>query len=208
VTENPTLRDRLVPIYDRVAPFITLNLLWIAVSLPIVTMIPATAALLFAMNRMAHGRIADWSTYFEGLRRWFWRSYFWGGLNILVITVLVSNIIFYTRLQSSWAIVPTVLAVSLLLLWLTLQVVTFPLMLQQEAPRLRLALRNSVVLLARRPGAIMGYAVLIAVIAVMTTFIFPYAWLFLSASLCAYLMNRATIQSLRALMGGSPTPEP
>lgn len=208
VTDHATLRDRLVPIYDRLAPFVTLNLLWIVVSVPIVTMIPATAALLYAMNRYVHGSVADWSTYFEGLRRWFWRSYLWGGLNVLVIGLLASNIIFYTRFDSPWATPPAMLAVVLLALWLTLQVLTFPLMLQQEAPWLRLALRNSVVLLARRPGPVVTYTLLIGLIAISTTFVFPFAWLFISASLCAYLMNRATIRSLRVVIIRSPAPEP
>jgi uncharacterized membrane protein YesL len=204
--KTPTLADRVLPAFDFLLPFFTLNLLWIAVSLPLLTLIPATAALLYAMNRHAHGRIADWSLFFEGLRRWFWRSYLWGGLNIAVLVVLASNIVFYTQLGEPWALVPTALAVVLLIVWLVLQVLMFPLMLQQERPSLRLALRNSLVLVARRPLRILGYFVLISGIIGFSIFVLPAAWVLITASLSAYLMNRATLSSLRALMG--PAQEP
>jgi uncharacterized membrane protein YesL len=194
-----------MPVYDFVVPFVTLNLLWIAVSLPLVTLFPASAALLYAMNRHAHGRLADWSLYFEGLRRWFWRSYLWGGLNLVVVVVLASNIAFYTQIGAGWAIVPTLLALFLLCLWLALQVLAFPLMLQQERPSLRLALRNSLVLLGKRPLQVWGYFLLIVAIVAFSLFVFPAAWLFVTGSLCAYLMNRATLSALRATMS-SPAP--
>ena len=204
---NLTLRDRIMPIYGAVAPFIILNLLWIAVSLPIVTMIPATAALLYAMNCHAHGHTADWSTFFQGLRRWFFRSYLWGGLNVVVIVVLIANTAFYTQLQTPWAVIPTALAIGLLVLWLTLQVLTFPLMLQQEKPGLLLALRNSVVLVSRRPLPILGTTLLIALIVAVSTFLFPPAWLFITASLCAYLMNRTALAAICKLMPAPPAAE-
>jgi uncharacterized membrane protein YesL len=199
-----TLADRITPVYEAIVPFFTLNVLWVALSLPLITLIPATAALLYAMNRHAHGRTAGWTTFFEGFRRWFWRSYLWGGLNVIVVVVLGSNIAFYTQLDTAWAPLATALAAAVLLLWLILQVVTFPLMLQQDQPRLRLALRNSVVMLGRRPLPLLGYAALIGLIALGSTFVFPLAWLVISVSLIAYLMNRATIGVLRKLLPADP----
>ncbi len=201
---NETLRDRLVDAYVAVIPFITLNILWIAVSLPIVTIIPSTAALLYATNEIAHGRAADWSTFFEGLRKWFLRSYLWGGLNLLVIAVLVSNLIFYAGIHAVWTTVATSIVVFLLVLWLLLQVSMFPLLLEQERPSLRLALRNSFVIVSKRPLQTVGTLLLIALIVGVTTFVIQPAWLFITASTCAYLANRATLGSVRTLMSVQP----
>ncbi len=131
---------------------------WFVVSLPIVTLIPATAALFYATNRLAHERPASPSTFFEGLRKWFWRSCLWGGLNLLVIAVLVSNLIFYSRIQAVWTALATALVVFLLIVWLLLQISMFPLLLEQEQPSLRLAFRNSFVVLLKRPLATLRYA--------------------------------------------------
>ncbi len=198
------LRDLLVDAYVASIPFFILNILWIVVSLPIVTIIPATAALFYATNRLAHERPASPSTFFEGLRKWFWRSYLWGGLNLLVIAVLVSNLIFYSRIQAVWTALATALVVFLLIVWLLLQVSMFPLMLEQEQPSLRLAFRNSFVVLLKRPLATLRYALLIALIAVVTTLVIQPAWLFISASVCAYLANRATLDTVHAVMGYPP----
>ncbi len=193
------LRDRLADAYVASIPFFTLNVLWIIVSLPIVTIIPATAALLYATNRIAHGQPAGVSTFIEGLRKWFWRSYLWGGLNLLVAAVLVSNLIFYTRLHESWTAVATAVVIFLIVVWLLLQISTFPLMLEQEQPSLRLALRNSYVIVLKRPLRTLGYVLLIALIAALTTFVIQPAWFFITASVCAYLANRATLSAVRAV---------
>lgn len=191
-----TLRDRIMPVWDAITPFVTLNLLWIAVSLPLVTMIPATAALLYAMNRHAHGRSTGWSEFFGGLRAWFWRSYLWGGLLLLITVILIANIAFYAQLGQPWAIIPAALAAGLLLAWLVIYLPVFPLLLEQEQPSLKQALRNSVVIAARRPLPTLGTAALVALILLGSIFVFPPAWLFLTASLCAWLMNRLVLGAI------------
>ncbi len=198
------LRDRFADVYLGSIPFFTLNVLWVIVSLPIVTIIPATAALFYATNRMAHGDNVGASTFIKGLRQWFWRSYLWGGLNLLVIVVLGVNLIFYTSVQATWATIATIAVASLLVLWLLLQVSMFPLLLEQEKPSLRLALRNSFVVWLRRLLPTLAYALLIAAIVVVTTLVIQPAWLFVSASACAYLANRATLSAVRAVMGAPP----
>ena len=198
------LRDQLADIYVASIPFLTLNILWIVVSLPIITIIPATAALLYATNRIAHEEAGGASVFFEGLRKWFWRSYLWGGLNLLVAVVLIGNLIFYTSIHENWAAAATAVVICLLIVWLLLQLSTFPLMLEQEQPSLRIALRNSYVIVLNRPLRTLGYLLLIAVIVVVTTFFVQPAWIFITASACAYLANRATLNAVRAIRSSAP----
>jgi hypothetical protein len=56
------------------------------------------------------------------------------------------------------------------------------------------------VILARRPLLLVSYGALIGGIVGASIFLLPVAWLFVTASLWAYLMNRATLVALRALM--------
>lgn len=193
---NQTLRDQLIDAYIATIPLVTLNLFWFIASLPIVTIVPATAALLYSTNLLAHGKPADLRTFFEGFRQYFWRSWPWGILNILVVTVLLSNFIFYGQYDEAWSVWARAIVVTLAFLWLAVQVYTFPLMIEQEKPHLRTALRNSLVVLLSRPVYSIGIALVIVAIAAVSTLVILPLWIFISASTCAYLANRATVSSI------------
>jgi len=205
---NQTLRDKLSDAYMAAIPIVTLNFFWFICSLPIVTIIPATAALFYATNRLAHGKPADWHTFYEGLRLYFRRSWLWGLLNVVVIAVLVSNFVYYGHIDAQWASVAGALIIVFSVIWLSLQIYTFPLLIEQEHPHLRLALRNSVVLLIRRPFFTLGAVVLILVLAIFSTVVIFPAWFFVTASVCTYLANLATLNSIAKVNGTKPTTEP
>jgi hypothetical protein len=81
-------------------------------------------------------------------------------------------------------------------LWGILQLYTFPLLLEQTDRRMPVALRNSGAILLRRPIFTLGVALGFALVAVSSVYVFPPAWIFISASLCAYLANWAVIDSI------------
>lgn len=202
---NQTLRDQAVDAYIAAIPLITLNVIWFLVSLPVVTIVPATAALIYATNQIAHGKPANSSTFFEGFRLYFWKSWSWGILNIFAVIVLASNYLFYGQLDEQISVWARALVVTFSFLWLTLQMYTFPLMLEQEKPHLRTALRNSLVVLLKRPFYSMGIALIIATIAAVSSLLILPLWGFVSASAIAFLANRATITSLMQV-GARPAP--
>jgi uncharacterized membrane protein YesL len=201
------LRDQLVDAYLVAIPITTLNMLWFVASLPIVTLIPATGALLYATNQLAHGKPADWRVFVEGFRRYFWRSWSWGILNILVAVILASNYIFYGQIDESLRTWARAVVVTLAFLWLTVQLYTFPLLIEQEKPHLRTALRNSFVILLKRPFYAFGSALIVAALAIGSTLIIQPAWIFVTASVCAYLANRTTLRSISRITGQVETPE-
>ena len=94
-----------------------------------------------------------------------------------------------------------VMVIVVILIWLALQMHTFPLLLEQEKPKLLQALRNSFVILMKRPFHSMGTALIVAVlIGVSTLFIQP-AWIFITAALSTYLANRVTVSAITKLTG-------
>lgn len=193
---NQSLRDQLIDAYLALIPLVTLNVVWFVVSLPIVTAPPAAGALIYATNRIANGKPAGISVFFEGFRLHFWRSWAWGLVNIVVAVVLVSNYLFYGQLDESLSIWARGFVLTLAFLWVAVQMYTFPLMLEQEKPRLRTALRNSLVVMLKRPFYSMGIAlVIIVVVVVSSLFILPL-WGFVTASVCAYLANRAAVTAV------------
>jgi uncharacterized membrane protein YesL len=197
------LRDKLIDAYMASIPLITLNVIWFIVSLPIITLIPATAALFYATNRLAHHRSSGWHIFFEGFRLYLWRSWLWGLLNILIIAILVSNFLFYSRSGENWTVWARALVILVSAFWGALQIYTLPLLIEQEKPDLRLALRNSLVIFLKRPLRTLGMVLLIGILAVGTTLIIQPAWIFITGSLCAFLANQATISAIAAITGKS-----
>lgn len=202
-----TLRDKLVDAYDAASTLIVFNLLWFVVSLPLITLIPATGALFYATNQQAHDQFAGWRTFFEGFRRCFWQSWRWGLLNLAVIAVIGANLLYYSRGGENWMALARGIVIVIAAVWFLLQIHTFPLLLEQEQPRLRLALRNSGVILLKRPLHSVRVGVIIALIAALSTVIMPPAWLFVTASACAYSANLATLNAIRAQRGSPSSTE-
>ena len=198
---DQNLRDRAADAYVATIPLVTLNVAWFIMSIPIITIIPATAGLFYATNRLAHGKSAGWRTVVEGFRLYFWRSWLWGLLNVAVIVILASNLIFYSMSSSEWSLAARIMVGAVILIWLALQMHTFPLMLEQEQPKLLQALRNSFVILMKRPVHSMGTALVVAVIIGVSLLVIQPAWIFITASLSAYLANRVTLSAIIKLTG-------
>lgn len=201
------LKTALVDAYFDSIPLISLNVIWFFLTIPLITAFPAAAGLYYATNQLAHQRSAGVGTFVEGFRKYLWLSLRWGILNLLVIFLFAFNIWFYTSIEAGWAFWAAGLTIGIIVIWLSLQVYTFPLLLEQEQPSLVLAIRNSAVLYARRPGYSLGIAAILLVLALISTFLFPPAWGLITASLGTYLANRATVDSLGRIEKSQTPPD-
>lgn len=200
-----TLRDTVLEKTDTVVSLILLNLVWALLTLLILPAIPALGALYNATNRMAHDQAGDWRIFVEGFRKHFWMSWRWGLLNVAVIALLWNGLWFYGQLDAPWAGALYAVLGVLLLLWVIVGFFTYPLLLEQSDQRLRTALRNSVVILIRRPlPALATSALLLGLIAASTLLLLP-AWFLITGSLCTYLANRTVIESIRRIGTQPPT---
>lgn len=188
-----TLRDWLEDAWNGLAEIVIANLLWLLLSLPVVTAAPAAAALYHVTNRLAHGQEAGWRVFFQGFRQHFWLSWRWALLNLLAVLVLLANYQFYARIPQDWATLAMGAFIGLSILWIAVQIYVFPLLLEQSDRRLRTALRNSLVMYLRRPLLSLGMAGMIGLLAYLTTMFAWPAWLAVTAGLCAYLANRTAI---------------
>lgn len=202
---DQVLRDKLIDAYVALIPLIVLNFVWFLISLPLVTAIPATGGLIYATNQLAHGRPADWHTLLEGFRRYFWQSWLIGLVNVALVAVFTSNFLFYSFIDSSWVMLARGAVIVLALLWLALQIHLFPMLIEQEHPHIRLALRNSLVIIMKRPLFTLGVTLGIALLAWATTTFIQPAWFFVSASGCAFFANQATLNSISKITGKTDT---
>lgn len=191
------LQDELWIAYYRSIDLILVNLIWFLFSVLIVTAVPALGGLFYATNQMAHGGGGNWRTFWEGFRRYFWLSWRWGLINAVVLMVLGVSLWFYGQIETSWIIGVRVALIGLGAAWIEFQLFTFPLLLEQADQRFVVALRNSGVIFLRWPWIALGATLQILVVALPSLFIFPPAWIFISASLCAYFANRAVVVSVQ-----------
>ena len=183
----------LVEAYDSFWNLVVFNVLWALLTVLIIPAVPAAAGLYYATNELAHQHPVNWRTFFEGIRAHFWLGWRWGLMNLAVLIVLAVNFRFYGRLPAGWAGWAQGFVLGLAGLWGLLQIYSFPLLLEQTDRRLLIALRNSVVLLVRRPGLTLGLILFLAALIALSTLLLPPVWLFLTASLSAFLTNRSTI---------------
>jgi uncharacterized membrane protein YesL len=193
---RPSPREQLIDLYVRSIDLITANVVWFLLSLPLITAFPATAGLYHAMNHFAHGRVGNGRVVWEGFRAHFWLSWKWGLANLAVFGILWVNIQFYGSLDAGWAVWARAFLIILFMLWGVLQLYTFPLLLEQEDQRIRTALRNSMVLFIRRPLQTIGWALTVFTLALGSSAFLPITWIVITAALCLYFSNRATIEGI------------
>jgi hypothetical protein len=165
------------------------NVLWVLLILPVITIPPALAGLYYATLQLVHNKSGTRQKFFEGFKKYFRPSYGWFFLNIIVVGLLFFNINLSIRFPEVWWLQLLRGFYWIILgIWMLLQFYTFPLLIQQEKPRLGLALRNSAVLWLKHSVFSLLLSVVIIVLIVVSIFLFPL-WFVLSASLIAYLAN-------------------
>ena len=189
--------EKFNEIFDKISPFLFSNILWVVLSIPVITSFPATAAMFYVTNQVIHEKPAGVRIYFEGFRKFFWVSLLWGLVNIIAGFLLFLNIWFYGNMTSNLGTYLGYVFRVLVLIWVIVQFYTFPFMIEQENKHLLQAMRNSLVGMGIRPLHNMGLFLLAISVGLFSTFIFPLGWLFFAGSLIAYLANRGVLNTLR-----------
>ena len=172
------------------------NILWLLLSLPIITIPPAFAGLYYATSKLAQNESVTRQTFVEGFKKYFRASYGWFFSNLVVLGILLINIDLSIRVpELSWLQNLTGVYLVFLVYWILLQLYTFPLLIQQDKPRIGLALRNSAILWFRN---ILFSFLLFLVIGILFTasmYLYPL-WFVVTASLIAYLANLGVVYLL------------
>jgi hypothetical protein len=164
------------------------ELCWLALSLFIVTAPAAAAGMYYTMKELAYGESVDWKTFFRGVKKHFWAGYRWAGFNLLAVGLLVFYAWFFSASKADWGQLISGIPLGLFILWVILQTFTFPLMLEQEKPSYRNALRNSLVIFLKWPGYALGIVLFNAVILGLSVWL-RFPWAILTFSLTALVTS-------------------
>jgi uncharacterized membrane protein YesL len=196
---RPDWRERLIDVSVITTPLIVTNFTWFLLSLPIITLIPATGGLYYATNQLANEGDAGWRTVWEGFRIHFWQSWRWGLMNLIVYGGFLINKNFYAQVNANWAAVVQLVFIFLTILWTVLQLYIYPLLLELEEPKLWNAVRNSFALFILRPLQTFGWFLALGVIVLASRYLIWPAWVVITVSWLLYLSNRATLTAIKTI---------
>lgn len=188
--------------WDEMFLLALMNIVTMLLAIPVITFPPALAALWYVANRVADGTAIHWSDYGEGLRRYFLKSWGLALINILVLGIILTNIWFYepvnNPLNISEKIAPWIqgLFISVGLFWLIYQMYPLAMLLEQTDQRLRVALRNSFILIVANPLFTLVLAVFLLIIIALSTYL-VVLWILITWALIAVVINKAVKHMLK-----------
>lgn len=160
--------------------------------LAVLPMAPATGALFHVAQRTADGRVSKMGDFFAGMREHAVAS--WRIMGIWMFGVMIGfvNLYFYNELTGLVGAVVLGLWFYLLVVWLSLLIYAFPLLLLQTTPSLRLLARNAFLMTLGRPVFTTTTLVLMIVI-LIASILMPFFLLLITGALLAQWSTRATL---------------
>ncbi len=181
--------------YNGMVGLAFMNFMWLALSLTVILLPPATAGIYVVTHSIAHGLGAHFSDFWQGMRRYAWASYRWALLNIAAVVVVAVGFRFYGAIGGVLGGVIQVLFVTAGALWLAMQFYTWPLLIEQQEKRLGLALKNALFLTLANPlftFVLVGATALTLVLSLLT--MLPVAVFF--TTFASLLGSRAVVERL------------
>jgi hypothetical protein len=182
-------------------------LLGITILLTVLVLPLATAGMFCVTNRSAHGKAVHVSDLFDGIKRFWWRSWIWLLVNIVILALVGYSMVWYTGLVSGyWKFLVGGFWLAVGVIWTLMQIYFWPLMIEQGTPNLLRAWRNAFVLVIREPLFVLVLLVcLIAITAVSILFAVMFMIAFMA--IVSLVANNATL-ALLAKSGVIELPRP
>lgn len=173
------------------------NLLFLFANVLIIPGPPATLALFYYGNRIAHGETATERDFLQAIRSYWKPAWRWGLINLLVIGLLTGDYYLIERLipNPEAAALIRGLYVTLMITWLVIQLFTPPFLFEQEQPSVRQALRNAVVFIRKNLLFSLTLALLLALSLILGILAFMLTLAF-GGTLVAFASNHAVLQEL------------
>ncbi|MBC7234893.1 MAG: hypothetical protein H5T69_03560 [Chloroflexi bacterium] len=146
-----------------------------------------TSGVYYVANRVAHAKTFHFYDFVEGIKIYWWRALLWLLINVAAIYLIILNLQFYPSVfQGSWVIFISGFWLAILAFWLAMQVYYWPLVIQQEKPKLLLGWRNAAYLLLANPFYaffVISFAIVLLVISAALTLPFVFVGMAMQAVL-------------------------
>ncbi|MBN1286943.1 MAG: DUF624 domain-containing protein [Anaerolineae bacterium] len=132
-----------VDVYFWLIPLVVINLLWLFLSITIVLLPPATAALYTIAYEASRSQEPDFRTFFGAMKHWFFKSWIWAIGMAFGVVVMGVAFIFYTAQDSPVAIFLSGMILVMAVLFGAMQFYFWPYMVMIEKPGFRQVIRNA-----------------------------------------------------------------
>lgn len=157
-----------------------------------------TFSLFYATYEIVEGKAIGFRRFFSEGRRVWRQAYVWGGVNLIVISVLAANISFYSNPDSplggsTLGYVVSSLFVSITIFWLVLQLFVLTMYPRLENPGIRNSFQYAGRLILRWPIPVF-LSFLLATVLCLASFFVPILPLLVTFSMNALLANRTTAE--------------
>lgn len=181
--------------------YIWANLAFIVLSLPLIT-IPAALAALFTVSHYAQTepRGADMDLFWETYRTHIWKALPWGLAMAFFGYVVASNLINYAAYSTLLFQILRVGWILGAIVWIGLLLYTWPLYVEMEHPDVWGASRNAIVMVLRNPYFSLVIIVCVALLSVISTVLIA-AWLVLTWGAVGAIGSAAVIDRVAVVRG-------
>ena len=177
--------------------YVWANILWVALSLPIITAPAAWAGLVHLSHTAQTRRRVNLSDFWDGFKANFWRGTLMGTITLLIIIVNVTNLLTYTTNTGVLSLVFRLAWISAVFFWLSTQLYFWQILEEMERPTLLGGLRNASLMVFQNPMFTVGVWLGIIILVFLSTVFFP-AWLLLTGSCFSILTTTAVLDRLKA----------
>ncbi len=172
------------------------HLLFMLGNLLIIAGPPATLALFFYGNQIAHGDTADERDFLHAIRKYWKPAWRWGFINLSVMGLLIGDY-YLTGKMAAHSIVYFIqgLYAALLAGWLLIQLFALPFLFEQKQPSVRQALRNAAVFIGKKPAFVLTLTFLLIISLMAGTLAFMLTFAF-GGAFVAIASNRAVLTQM------------
>lgn len=166
-----------------------------------------TAGVYYATNRVAHGKTFHFSDFIEGIKLYWWRSLIWLVATAVVAYLAYLNLVFYpSTFEGNWVIFVSGFWIAVIAFWLVMQLYFWPLLIEQENPKMLLAWRNCAYLIFANPFYaffMVSFTIVILTLSIAIVILF----IFVGMGIVGILGNNAVL-TLLAKFGIIEDPRP
>jgi len=138
-------------IWEELLNLVLFNLVVLAGTLLIIPWPFVTFGLFEMTYDIGQGKGIKFAMLFSRAAQVWKQAYIWGGINLGIVIVVLTNLNFYANFATWWAMMAQTLLILAATFWLALQLIMLPLYPRLEKPGFKIALRNAAVLMARYP---------------------------------------------------------
>jgi len=159
--------------WDDLINAMLISVVWLLAWATIVLGPPATFGLFAIAQDLVAGDVTGVGGLLAGGKRYFWKSWLWMVINIVVMILMLNAIFFYAQIENTFTRILAGIFAGAGAAWVIAQFYALPFYFFQENPSLRIALRNGLYTFLAAPVYTLVVFGLVALVAVSFTVIFP-----------------------------------